>query len=145
MKKQNNIEDSFLQSLIKSDGLSKPSWDFTNKLMARLPIKNVEIEESSSLIGRNITLFIFILIGFINLLTIYLLWPYLSVWLPENSILLFIIDQANTLLHTYVTALFNRSATISLLLVIILGVTTIVGKDVINSWFYHSKHKAPIV
>lgn len=145
MNKRNNIEDAFFQSLIKSDGLLKPSLDFTNKLMARLPIKNIEIQQSSSLIGRNITLFIFVLIGFINLLTIYLLWPYISVWLPENSIFLFIIDQANTLLHSYVTALFNRSATLSLLLVIILGVITIIGKDVINNWFYHSNHKAPIV
>ncbi|OYT15442.1 MAG: hypothetical protein B7C24_13075, partial [Bacteroidetes bacterium 4572_77] len=135
MNKQDYINDAFFQSLIKKDGLQKPSQDFTSKLMARIPINNAVVAEPVKLVGRNLTLLIFTIVGFINLATIYFIWPYLSVWIPENSLLIFIIDQINILISSHISSMIERSATISLFLVITLGITTLIGVDEIGSWF----------
>ena len=129
MNKDPHIEDLFLKALIKNDGLNTPSRDFTKNIMAKIPTGKVVVEESSRFIGRNLTMFIFFLVGMINLVILYFIWPYLSVWLPENSILAFMLENANNFLSQHISQLFERSATISLLLIIGLGLFIILGRD----------------
>jgi len=129
------IDDKFLQALIKTDGIRSPSFNFTNAVMARIPKKEVVVEESTRLIGKNLTLLIFVLIGILNIALIYFLWPYISVWIPENSFVLFIIENIKLFARSYVLTLVQRSATISLLLVITLGSITIIGKEEIQETF----------
>lgn len=135
MERQDQIEDLFLKALIKNGGLKTPSKDFTTRIMAKIPSTLTVVQESSRLIGKNLTLLIFVLVGIVNLLIIYFVWPYLSIWLPENSLLLFLIESANSFLRTYFVELVSRSATISLLFVIALGSITILGKDEIMNKF----------
>jgi len=140
MKEQENIEDLFLQALIKNDGLKTPSRDFTSRVMANIPSGKVVVKESSRFIGRNLTLLIFLLIGIINLIVIYFLWPYLSVWIPENSLLTMIIDNASAILGYYAHRIFNQSVTISLLIIIGIGIFVLVGRDeMMDSWNKISK------
>ena len=140
MKEQENISDLFLQALIKNDGLKTPSRDFTSRVMANIPSGKVVVKESSRFIGRNLTLLIFLLIGIINLIVIYFLWPYLSVWIPENSLLTMIIENASTILGYYANRIFNQSVTISLLIIIGIGIFVLVGRDeMMDSWNKISK------
>jgi len=141
MKQQEQLHDTFLKSLIKSDGLMKPSYDFTAKLMAKLPFEHKLAQEPSPFIGRNLTLLIFLLVAFINFIVLYLIWPYLSVWLPENSIVLFILDQAELLIRSHFATIINRSATISMVLVIGLGTTTLIGREEITHLFFKQNNK----
>lgn len=141
MEQQDHIEDLFLKALIKNGGLKTPSKDFTARIMAKIPNTKIVAQESSRLIGKNLTLFIFALVGIINLLIIYFVWPYLSIWLPENSLLLFLLENANTFLRTYFLELVSRSATVSLLIVIGLGSITILGRDEILNRIQSFKKK----
>lgn len=129
MNQDPHIEDLFLKALIKNDGLKTPSRDFTKNIMAKIPTGKVVVEESSRFLGRNLTMFIFFLVGVINLVILYFIWPYLSVWLPENSILAFMLENANNFLSQHISQLFERSATISLLLIIGLGLFILLGRD----------------
>jgi hypothetical protein len=97
--------------------------------MSKLPKKQVVVEESSKFIGRNLTLLIFILVGIINMLILYFVWPYISVWIPENSLVDIIISSLLIFIQDYAGRLFNQSATISLLFIIGFGIFIIVGKD----------------
>jgi len=142
METQNNIQDKFLKSLITNDGLESPNFDFTSRLMAKIPTRKVMIQESSRLIGKNITLLIFILIGVINLTILYFAWPYISVWIPENSITSFILGNLNNLLQNYISQLVSRSLTISLIFVIIVGSISIIGIDELGNSFHRLYKKA---
>ena len=136
MSERDKIDDKFLQALIKSDGIKSPSFNFTAKIMAKIPGKEIVVEESSRLIGRNLTLLIFILIGIVNAVLLYFLWPYLSVWIPENGFLMFMLDNIQLAIRSHVLTVIQKSATISLLLVIILGSITIIGREEILESFH---------
>ncbi len=115
------VEDLFLKALIKNDGLKTPSKDFTALVMSKLPVAEKIVVESSKVIGKNITWLIFGLIALINLLILYFLWPYLSVWIPENSLIAIVLDRANGFVAHYLTSFISRSATLSLLIIIGIG------------------------
>lgn len=135
MKENEAIEDLFLQALIRNDGLKTPSRDFTSRVMANIPSGKVVVKESSRFIGKNLTLLIFFLVAIINLIIIYFVWPYLSVWIPENSLLTVVIENTNTFLRHYASQFFNRSATVSLLIIIAFGVFILFGRDeMMNGW-----------
>jgi len=133
MNERDKIDDLFLKALIKNDGIRTPSNNFTANIMAKIPAREVVIQESSRLFGKNLTLFIFLLVGIINVIVLYFIWPYLSVWIPENSFAMFIIENITIFLRSYISNLVNLSATLSLLFVIIIGSITIFGKDEIVS------------
>lgn len=135
MKENDHIEDLFLQALIRNDGLKTPSRDFTSKVMAKLPSGKVVVKESSRFIGKNLTLLIFLLIAVINLVIIYLIWPYLSVWLPENSLFALVLANANDFIQLYFDKFIDRSATLSLLIIIGFGVFILFGRDeMMSGW-----------
>ena len=136
MNEKDKIDDQFLQALIKSDGIQSPSFNFTAKIMAKIPSREVVVEESSRLIGKNLTLLIFILVGIANAALLYFLWPYLSVWIPENSFLMFMVENIQLAVRSHIMTVIQRSATVSLLLVIILGTITIIGREEILETFH---------
>lgn len=144
MNQDEHIEDLFLKALIKNDGLKTPSKDFTSRVMAKIPSGKVVVEESSRFIGKNLTLLIFFLIGIINLIIIYFIWPYLSVWLPENSVLAFIVENANGFIRSHITQIANRSATIFLLLIIGIGIIVILGREETMSSLQKITKRLPI-
>lgn len=142
MNGQDKIDDLFLKALIKSDGIKSPSFNFTAKIMARIPSREIVVEESSRLIGKNLTLLIFILVGIANMVLLYFVWPYLSILIPENSFLMFIIDSMEAFIRSYVMTIIQRSTTISLLLVIGLGSITIIGKEEILETYHRYTGRA---
>lgn len=144
MNQDPHIEDLFLKALIKNDGLKTPSRDFTKNIMAKIPTGKVVVEESSRFVGRNLTMFIFFLVGVINLVILYFIWPYLSVWLPENSILAFMLENANNFLSQHISQLFERSATISLLLIIGFGLFILLARDETMDGLHKLYKKLPI-
>jgi hypothetical protein len=142
MSEKEILDDRFLKALIKSDGIKSPSRDFTKNIMARIPKREVIAKESSRIIGKNLTLSIFMLIGLLNAIILYFVWPYLSVWIPENSFFLFVLDNIKILIKSHMMTVIHRSTTISLLLIITLGSITIIGKDEIIDLFQKTNRKA---
>jgi len=128
-KYKEELEDLFLQALIRNDGLKVPSKNFTATVMSKLPKKQVVVEESSKFIGKNLTLIIFGLVAVINIAILYFVWPYLSVWIPENSFVNIILDSVSIFIREYASRLFNQSATVSLLFIIGFGIFVLIGKD----------------
>jgi len=128
-KNKNELEDLFLQALIRNDGLKVPSRNFTANVMSKLPKKQVVVEESSKFIGKNLTIIIFGLVAIINIIVLYFLWPYLTVWIPENSFVNVILDSIMFFIQEYAIRIFNHSATISLILVIGFGLFVLIGKE----------------
>lgn len=128
-KEIEQVEDLFLKALIKNDGLKVPSKNFTASIMAKLPSPKVVAEESTRFLGRNLTLIIFGIVAVINIIIIYFLWPYFSVWIPENSVIGMVLDNLSALVSGYATRIFHQSITISLLLIIGLGIFVLIGKD----------------
>lgn len=128
-KDKEQLEDLFLQALIRNDGLKVPSRNFTAAVMSKLPKKQAVVEESSKFIGRNLTLLIFVLVAILNMVIVYLLWPYFSIWIPENSLVNVILDGISIFIVEYANKLFNQSATVSLLFVIGFGIFFLVGRD----------------
>lgn len=135
-------DDQFLKALIKSDGIKSPSFNFTAKVMAKIPNRDIVIEESSRLLGRNLTLLIFLLVAIINVILIYLIWPYLSVWIPENSFVMFLLENVKLFVESYITTIIHRSATISLLIIIALGSITIIGREEIIETYHRFTKRA---
>ncbi len=136
MNEKEKIDDQFLKALIKSDGIKSPSFNFTANIMAKIPGRDVVVKESSRLIGKNLTLLIFLLVGIINIVLIYFIWPYLTVWIPENSFLMFLIDNIQLFVRSYVMTVIQRSATVSLLIVIALGSIIIIGREEILETYH---------
>lgn len=128
-KDKEQLEDLFLQALIKNDGLKVPSKNFTAAVMSKLPNRQVVVEESSRFVGKNLTLLIFVLVAIINAVVVYFLWPYFSVWIPENSFVNIIIDSMSLFIKDYASRIFNQSATVSLLFIIGFGVFVLIGKE----------------
>lgn len=142
MSEKEILDDKFLKALIISDGIKSPSLDFTANIMARLPKREAIAIESSRIIGKNLTLSIFIIVGLLNSMILYFLWPYLSIWIPENSFILFILENLKILVKSHMMTIIHRSTTISLLLIITLGSITIIGKDEIIDLFHRTNKKA---
>ena len=136
MNEIDKIDDQFLQALIKSDGIKSPSFNFTAKIMEKIPTHEVVVDESSRLIGKNLILLIFILVGIANAVLLYFLWPYFSVWIPENGFILFMLENIQLAVRSHIMTVIQRSATVSLLLVIVLGSITILGREEILETFH---------
>jgi hypothetical protein len=128
-KEQQELEDLFLQALIRNDGLKVPSRNFTASVMAKLPKKQLVIEESSKFIGKNLTILIFVMVAIINIVVLYFLWPYFSLLIPENSFVNIIIDSASVFVGEYANKIFNQSATVSLLVIIGFGIFVLLGRE----------------
>jgi len=141
MSEKELLDDKFLKALIKSDGIKSPSMDFTAAIMSKIPKRETIATESSRLMGKNLTLSIFIIIAFLNLVVFYFVWPYLSVWIPENSPIYFIIDNLKLIVKSHLLTIIQRSTTISLLIVIALGSITIIGKEEIIDLFQKGSRK----
>jgi hypothetical protein len=133
-KEKENMDDLFLQALIKNDGLKVPSKSFTKIIMDRLPNKQIVIEESSHFIARNLTLLIFLLIAIINVVIVYFLWPYISIWLPENNFINIILDSISFFARDYISRIIEQSATVSLLFIIGIGGFVLLGGDAVQKF-----------
>ncbi len=141
MSEKELLDDKFLKALIKSDGIKSPSMGFTAAIMSKIPKREVVTRESSRILGKNLTLLIFIIIAFLNIVIFYFIWPYLSVWIPENSPVFFIIDNLTVVVKSHLMTIIQRSTTISLLIVIALGSITIIGKEEIVELFQRASRK----
>lgn len=128
-KNKEELEDLFLQALIRNDGLKVPSKNFTASVMSKLPKKQIVVEESSKFIGKNIAIIMFGIVALINVAILYFIWPYLSVWIPENSFVNIIIDSISIFVGEYANRLFNQSATVSILFIIGFGLFILIGKE----------------
>jgi len=129
MENINHIEDKFFKSLIKSNGLNSPSADFTANVMSQIIAPTMRHQTSSRLLGKNLTLGIFVLVGIINILIFYFIWPYITVWIPENSFFIFALNNLKLFIQSHLLTLVQRSASLSLLFIISLGIITLFGKE----------------
>ncbi len=137
MKKKENIgldqsilNDPFLKTLFKEEQLTQPSEKFTANIMAKLKQKQqIVIDSSLNTVGKKVTYLIFGLIALLNLSLIYFIWPYLSVWLPEEGILSYLLDNLNVVFINYAQHIFSRTFSLSLLFIIVLSSISLFGMD----------------
>ena len=137
MKKEERIvgyeaveQDSFLRSLFNEDSLMSPSMNFTANVMASIQKKESNSSEPSvSAVGKNVTFLIFGLVALINLAVLYVAWPYVSVWLPEEGILRYLLENMNSLFLDYVIRIFSRTFSFSLIFIIALALFSLFGVD----------------
>jgi len=137
MKKEERIvgyeaveQDSFLRSLFNEDSLMSPSMNFTANVMASIQKKEINSSEPSvSAVGKNVTFLIFGLVALINLAVLFVAWPYVSVWLPEEGILRYLLENMNSLFLDYVIRIFSRTFSFSLIFIIALALFSLFGVD----------------
>jgi hypothetical protein len=137
MKTEKNIErsefderDLFLKSLFSENHLMSPSLGFTAGILAKIHQKaSIPSESVVSTAGKNITFLIFILIALINLILVNVVWPYVSVWLPEEGILRYLLENLNTLVLDYALGFISSTFTFSLLFIIALASFSLFGVD----------------
>ena len=123
-------QDTFLKSLFNEDYLLSPSLNFTANIMASVQQKeSLVIDPSVSAVGKKVTFLIFGLIALINLTLIFIIWPYISVWLPEEGIVRYLLENMNTVFLDYVIRIFTRTFSFSLIFIIALAAFSLFGVD----------------
>ncbi len=123
-------KDAFLKSLFNEDSLMAPSLNFTANIVASLQKKeSFATNQEVSAVGKRVTFLIFGLIGLINLVAVFIIWPYVSVWLPEEGILRYLLENMNTVFVDYVIRIFSRTFSFSLLFIIALALFSLFGVD----------------
>ena len=123
-------QDTFLKSLFNENYLLSPSLNFTANIMANVQQKeSLASEYSVSTVGKKITFLIFGLIALINLTVVFIIWPYISVWLPEEGIIRYLLENVNTIFLDYVIRIFTRTFSLSLIFIIALASFSLFGID----------------
>jgi hypothetical protein len=131
MESYQEIEkDNFLKSLFNEDCLMSPSLNFTSNLMQKINAKDIAVSSAATnAVGKKITFLIFGLIALINICLIFFLWPYVSVWLPEEGLFRYFLENLNTIISAYAIRIFLRTASFSLIFIIILASFSLFGID----------------
>lgn len=123
-------QDTFLKSLFNEDYLLSPSLNFTANIMANIQEKeSLAVNPSVSTVGKKVTFLIFGLIALINLAVVFFVWPYVSVWLPEEGIIRYLLDNMNTVFLDYLIRIFSRTFSLSLIFIIALASFSLFGID----------------
>lgn len=123
-------QDTFLKSLFNEDYLLSPSLNFTANIMASVQQKeSLAVNPSVSTVGKKVTFLIFGLIALINLALVFIVWPYVSVWLPEEGIIRYLLENMNTVFIDYVIRIFSRTFSFSLIFIIALASFSLFGID----------------
>lgn len=123
-------QDTFLKSLFNEDHLLSPSLNFTANIMANVQQKeSLALDPSVSAVGKKVTFLIFGLIALINLAVVFIIWPYISVWLPEEGIVRYLLENMNTVFLDYVIRIFSRTFSFSLIFIIALAAFSLFGID----------------
>lgn len=123
-------QDTFLKSLFNEDYLLSPSLNFTANIMASVQQKeSLAIDPSVSAVGKKVTFLIFGLIALINITLVFIIWPYISVWLPEEGIVRYLLENMNTVFLDYVIRIFTRTFSFSLIFIIALASFSLFGVD----------------
>lgn len=123
-------QDTFLKSLFNDNHLMAPSLNFTANVLAAIQKKeSLVLDPNVNAVGKNVTYLIFGLIALINLVVIYIIWPYVSVWLPEEGILRYLLENMNTVFLDYAIRIFSRTASFSLIFIIALALFSLFGID----------------
>lgn len=122
-------QDHFLKSMFNESYLMSPSLNFTTNLMAVIQKETIGIKAPASSVGKKVTFFIFGLIALINITLIYIIWPYVSVWLPEEGIVRYLLDNMNSVFVDYIIRIFTRTFSFSLIFIIALASFSLFGID----------------
>ncbi|MBN2237487.1 MAG: hypothetical protein JW729_07995 [Bacteroidales bacterium] len=123
-------QDAFLKSLFNEDYLMSPSLNFTASILEKVQQREGLTETPAvSVVGKNITFLIFGLIALLNLVVLFIVWPYISVWLPEEGILRYLLQNVNTVFANYIYHIFTRTFSFSLLFIIALASFSLFGID----------------
>ncbi len=123
-------QDTFLKSLFNEDYLLSPSLNFTANIMASVQQKeSLALDPSVSAVGKKVTFLIFGLIALINLVVVFVLWPYVAAWLPEEGIIRYLIENMNTVFVDYIIRIFSRTFSFSLIFIIALASFSLFGID----------------
>lgn len=123
-------QDTFLKSLFNENHLLSPSLNFTANIMASVQQKeSLAIDPNVSTVGKNVTFLIFGLIALINLAVVFIVWPYVSVWLPEEGIVRYLLENMNTVFLDYVFRIFTRTFSFSLIFIIAIALFSLFGID----------------
>jgi polyferredoxin len=116
--------------LFNDNHLMAPSLNFTANVLAAIQKKeSLVLDPNVNAVGKNVTYLIFGLIALINLVVIYIIWPYVSVWLPEEGILRYLLENMNTVFLDYAIRIFSRTASFSLIFIIALALFSLFGID----------------
>lgn len=123
-------KDAFLKSLFNEDSLMAPSLNFTSNILEAIKKKeSFATGQEVSPVGKKVTFLIFGLIGLINLVVVFIIWPYVSVWLPEEGILRYLLENVNSVFLDFVVSIFSRTFSFSLLFIIALASFSLFGVD----------------
>lgn len=123
-------QDTFLKSLFNEDYLMSPSLNFTSNIMEAIQQKeSLASKAVVNPVGKKITFLIFGLIALLNMAVIFLVWPYISVWLPEEGIVRYLLDNINTVFLDYIIRIFSRTYSFSLIFIIALASFSLFGID----------------
>ena len=123
-------QDTFLKSLFNEDYLMSPSLNFTANIMAVVQQKeSLALDPSVSAVGKKVTFLIFGLIALINITLVFIIWPYISVLLPEEGIIRYLLENMNTVFLDYVFRIFTRTFSLSLIFIIALASFSLFGID----------------
>lgn len=123
-------QDTFLKSLFNEDFLMSPSLNFTANVLASIKQKeNLALDSSVSAVGKKVTFLIFGLIALINLVVVFIIWPYVSVWLPEEGLFRYLLENMNSVFLDYVIRIFTRTFSFSLIFIIALASFSLFGVD----------------
>lgn len=123
-------QDTFLKSLFNEDFLMSPSMNFTANILAAIQQKeSMALDTSASTVGKKVTFLIFGLIALINLVVVFIVWPYVSVWLPEEGLFRYLLENMNSLFLDYVLRIFTRTFSFSLIFIIALASFSLFGVD----------------
>ena len=123
-------QDTFLKSLFNEKYLMSPSLNFTVNIMADIQQKESLVpNQSISAVGKNVTFLIFGLIALINVTLIFIIWPYVSAWLPEEGIIRYLLENVNTVFVDYIIRIFSRTFSFSLIFIIALASFSLFGVD----------------
>jgi len=123
-------QDNFLKSLFNEDCIMSPSLNFTANIMVKIQAKeSAIITPAINTVGKKVTFLIFGLIALINLTIVFILWPYVSVWLPEEGLFRYLLENLNSVVSDYILRIFMRTVSFSLIFIIILGSFSLLGVD----------------
>lgn len=123
-------QDHFLKSLFNENCLMSPSMNFTPNIMALIQEKaGVGIEAPVNKVGKNVTFLIFGLIALINLTLVYIIWPYVSVWLPEEGILYFLLENMNGAFFDFFIRIFTHTFSFTVIFILTLASFSFFGVD----------------
>lgn len=118
------LEDTFLQDLMQAQGLDQPSSSFTQMVMQQLSTSQQPIVSSRQLTKvKYMVIAAFVLFAAANfLLFFYMMWPYVSLWVPTYQTMI----QGLSTLSTVLGRILQSYSADSVKLVAF-GITILIG------------------